>query len=440
MNKFFVSILIKFIACIFPILSANSQTMMQPCTGYQQQFTCFSKINDGKGSQYSGGFNQGKYEGRGVMISPQLGKYVGFFKAGAADGLGWHLAPNGDSYIGYFKNNQYEGEGRMIYANGSVTKEGVWEKDALKEDRKIDFDQARIKNLNIEFDDAKLDYLSKLIKFINTDVLASSECGRLTEYDFSMQDVEGCGVLKGKYNNYSMMQTAIYMQQFYANHIFSKTECIPLGQMILNRIISEVEKQSINTSYYHLTLARCYRDEMKIRIKSDSNNKKDKELYNKAIELYKNSLAISKEFFIIANIADTFFEAELYVQAKEMLFLIPAWSSFYKNAQNKISQIDATIEENQIHSKRTQEILDAEAAEKKQKEIDFSTPLCVGYRNTIRLATKMCSAYSSDESIGKRFVPCHDSFMTSQGYGPWGSGISSSMNRKCSVYGFNPPQ
>lgn len=440
MCKFLLNVAIKFIVCISPVFSLNAQTMMPPCTGDPQQSTCYIKINDGKGSKYSGGFNQGKYEARGVMTSPQLGKYVGVFKAGSANGLGWHLAPNGDSYIGYFKNNQYDGEGRMVFANGTVTKEGLWEKDVLKEARKIDLDEARIKVLNIEFDDAKLDSLIVLIKLLNADFFASPTCGRiLVENDFTRQDIEGCDILRGRYNNnFSMLQTAVYMQKFYLNHVLTKDICSYNGQSIINKIIPEIEKQIINTSYYHLALARCYREDMKRQIKSDINN--NKEIYNKALDLYKRALNISGEFFIIVNIADTLIEAQSYVQAKEMLALIPSWSSFHKSAQNKISEIDIKIEEDRLYALKVKEIKDNEVAEKKQREVDFNTPLCIGYRNSVRLATKMCSSYSSDESIGRRFIPCHNSFMISQGYGPWASAISSSMNRKCSVYGFNPPQ
>ena len=72
-------------------------------------------------------------------------------------------------------------------------------------------------------------------------------------------------------------------------------------------------------------------------------------------------------------------------------------------------------------------------AEKKRRDADFNTPICVNYRNAVKNSNKMCAQYYDPDNLGRRFIPCQNSAMVSQGYGARGSEIAIRMNKQCSV-------
>ena len=417
--------------------SIRAQTMLPPCGAEDKIITCFLTIKGSDGSDYSGGMRDGKYEGRGVLRNKELGKYEGIFQAGSASGYGMHQMPNGDKYIGFFKNNDYDGNGKMIFSNGSPTKEGLWEAGILKTPKKIDFDEKLIKDLNIEFDNSKLTAINNLmIKIGNTDVETDNKiasCKLIPNYDLVHAPIQSaCNILKQEFANDKTTLTSIYMQEYQMHALLAKKEngssCGPVK--LLSFLVSEVESSSIGTSYYHLSLASCFRE--KFKFEKSTGNKSLESLSN-AIDLYQRALKISNENLILARLGDTFVERKSYDEARKVYELIPSRSSFYKDAQKQIAEIIQVQENIQIEAMEEKEREAQKLAEKKRRDADFNTPICVNYRNAVKNSNKMCAQYFDADNLGRRFIPCQNSAMVSQGYGARGSEIAIRMNKQCTV-------
>ena len=429
---------IIFLACLqFFVFSIRAQTMLPPCGADDKTITCFTTIKGANGSEYSGGMKDGKYEGRGVLRNSELGKYVGFFRAGSANGFGMHLMPNGDKYIGFFKNNDYDGKGKMTFSNGSPMKEGLWEGGILKNTEKIDFDEGRIKALNAEFDVSKLIVINDLmIKIGNTDVETDNKiasCKLIPDYDLVHAPIQSaCNILKQEFANDKITLTSIYMQEYQMHALLAKNKpsCSFAGMKLLPILVSEVESNLIGTSYYHLNLAKCFRENYQ---SEKRNGNKSLDPINKAIDLYQRALKISHENLILVYIGDSLVEKESFDEARKIYELIPSESNLYKGAQKQIAEIIKVQENIKIDALKEKEREAQELAEKKRRDADFNTPICVDYRNAVKNSNKMCAQYYDPDNLGRRFIPCQNSAMVSQGYGARGSEIAIRMNKQCSV-------
>ena len=62
--------------------------------------------------EYVGEFRNGKFEGKGTLISGE-GKYVGQFKNGSRSGKGKLYYPNSRYYEGSFQNDLRQGHGSI---------------------------------------------------------------------------------------------------------------------------------------------------------------------------------------------------------------------------------------------------------------------------------------------------------------------------------------
>ena len=73
--------------------------------------------------RYEGGYENGKYHGRGKLYFPEDDgriSYEGEFVYGEIEGEGKMRYTNGDEYFGFFKNGKRHGYGKLCYANGNI--------------------------------------------------------------------------------------------------------------------------------------------------------------------------------------------------------------------------------------------------------------------------------------------------------------------------------
>ena len=80
---------------------------------------------------YEGEINDGKREGKGIMIYKNGDKYEGNFKNDKIEGKGIYYFNSGNRYEGESKNGIKEGKGIMYFANGNKY-EGDWKNDKRK--------------------------------------------------------------------------------------------------------------------------------------------------------------------------------------------------------------------------------------------------------------------------------------------------------------------
>jgi hypothetical protein len=82
------------------------------------------------GSEYLGEWINGKRNGYGKHVMPNLDEYEGKFVGGLRCGFGRLLCTSGDTYIGNWKGDHYSGEGQKTYADGSK-ESGIFDKSGL---------------------------------------------------------------------------------------------------------------------------------------------------------------------------------------------------------------------------------------------------------------------------------------------------------------------
>eukprot|EP00831_Metopus_contortus_P051195 TRINITY_DN4298_c0_g1_i1.p1 TRINITY_DN4298_c0_g1~~TRINITY_DN4298_c0_g1_i1.p1 ORF type:complete len:342 (+),score=62.94 TRINITY_DN4298_c0_g1_i1:91-1116(+) len=82
------------------------------------------------GSYFEGHFIQGRIQGKGRKIFPQLDVYEGDFCDGKAEGKGKYTHPNGRTYQGCWKDNMQDGEGKE-FLPGEYSYEGQF-KNGMK--------------------------------------------------------------------------------------------------------------------------------------------------------------------------------------------------------------------------------------------------------------------------------------------------------------------
>jgi hypothetical protein len=68
--------------------------------------------------QYKGEVENGKPNGLGVLILPNLGKYIGEHKDGLPNGQGTFTYTNGNKYVGEWMDGKYHGQGKRTLTNG----------------------------------------------------------------------------------------------------------------------------------------------------------------------------------------------------------------------------------------------------------------------------------------------------------------------------------
>ena len=71
------------------------------------------------GSQYKGGWKDGKAQGQGTLTYPNGDQYIGEFKSGKRHGQGIYTRTDGSRYIGEWKNGKANGLGSREYSDGT---------------------------------------------------------------------------------------------------------------------------------------------------------------------------------------------------------------------------------------------------------------------------------------------------------------------------------
>ena len=87
----------------------------------------FLADNQDKGDKYVGQFKDGKRNGQGSYTYANGNKYVGQFKDGRRYGQGTYTFTNGGGFTGEWKDDQPNGKGIESYADGSPSKEGLFQ-------------------------------------------------------------------------------------------------------------------------------------------------------------------------------------------------------------------------------------------------------------------------------------------------------------------------
>lgn len=114
--------------------------------------------------QYVGEIKNGKANGFGMGIWETGHKYEGYWEDGLKEGLGIYRFANGEVYHGIFISNKREGKGVYFFKNGDrysgdwkqdirdgvgaifsksekIKKAGVWNKDKLVQNKRLEFDE-----------------------------------------------------------------------------------------------------------------------------------------------------------------------------------------------------------------------------------------------------------------------------------------------------------
>ncbi|HNR87249.1 MAG TPA: hypothetical protein PKM65_02785 [Spirochaetota bacterium] len=84
------------------------------------------------GFTLSGSYNEGFRSGKGVMTWRDGRRYEGEWKDLTAVGKGVMTYPDKRRYVGEFQGDQYHGRGILYHANGSVYRDGPWDKGVFK--------------------------------------------------------------------------------------------------------------------------------------------------------------------------------------------------------------------------------------------------------------------------------------------------------------------
>lgn len=110
----------------------------------------FSMAN---GDTYVGSFVNGAMDGEGVYLAANGSKYTGDFKQGHFDGVGVLTKANKDRYVGEFKNNQLHGEGIYYLSNPKGGKKklvGTWKNGRYVNTQQSNANRQEIMPLNGE--------------------------------------------------------------------------------------------------------------------------------------------------------------------------------------------------------------------------------------------------------------------------------------------------
>lgn len=81
---------------------------------------------------YSGGLENGAYQGHGVFVYENGDLYEGNYEKGLKEGDGKFTFSNGDYYEGGFHKDKFEGQGSFYSADGEVVK-GAWKRNEYVE-------------------------------------------------------------------------------------------------------------------------------------------------------------------------------------------------------------------------------------------------------------------------------------------------------------------
>ena len=87
---------------------------------------CVGTVTLAGGREYVGEFRDGEPNGQGTYALANGEQYVGTFRDGQFNGQGTHTYPDGSQYAGEFADSKYNGQGIMTSPDGSVL-EGIWE-------------------------------------------------------------------------------------------------------------------------------------------------------------------------------------------------------------------------------------------------------------------------------------------------------------------------
>lgn len=403
-------------------VGARAQTFAPPCGGPDPKVLCYASITTGDGTRYSGTLRNGTLEGRGKLSSATIGTLLANFRNGAANGFGKLVTPQGDTYIGFFKDNEYSGEGRLVSADGSKVQEGKWAQGEFKERGPVNTEEweIRLKAMNLNFDDRVLGRYADLVKGVaNTSIElqeGQTACTRHPERGFTSREALACTALRDRFKANPEALTAIDILEHLSGPKVNEDACSIERSSRLVALAKEAERVSMNTTYFHTELARCY-------LKQSS-------ALHLAFDYLLRANAIAEDPQINALLSDAYWSSGDYVQAREYLLKIPRWSGYHKRAQESLASVDKILEEKKLKAAR-------EAAAEEQRKANYNTPECVRYRQAISQSNKVCAPFYPNlrlnERFTERFMPCQDRAMTSFGYAQRDSTIARTMNAKCSV-------
>jgi hypothetical protein len=118
-------------AAISPSIASNT-TAIEPSSNIPIPPAIEPSIDTlklGSGAIYTGDIENGKANGRGIVVWPNGEKYTGEFQDSRPNGHGVYNWPDGDKYEGEVKDNQLNGTGTLTHADGTKLS-GLWKNGA----------------------------------------------------------------------------------------------------------------------------------------------------------------------------------------------------------------------------------------------------------------------------------------------------------------------